>query len=99
MIYLTYAVSGYNLVVKSRTHKQCGGVGIFVLEDNYKFRDDLLCADAFADTVLLEVLPNNVIISCIYNPPNGDVTFFTAYLDTLLSKIKSKKKTAKLPGI
>ena len=53
--------------------------------------DDLLCADTFADIVILELLPDNVVIGCIYKPPVGDVTLFTAYLDTLLSQINSEK--------
>ena len=56
-------------------------ISIFVSDDyNYQLCDDLLYAGTFADMLFLELLPDNVIIGCVYTPPDGDVTLFTAYL-------------------
>lgn len=94
-----FNISGYKLIAKSRIHKRGGGVGIYVsLDYNYKLRDDLLCTDVFADTVFIELIPDNVVIGCVYKPPDGDVTQFTAYFDTVLTKINKEKKTCYIAG-
>ena len=89
-----FGLPGYNFVVKSRLHKSGGGVGIFLLGVYYyKLRDDLICDDVFADTVFIEIIPDNVVIECVYKPSDGDVALSTAYFDNVSSRVNSEKKT------
>ena len=59
----------------------------------YKLRDDL-CIDSpdIIESIFVELDYNNIIIGCVYRPPGADVAVFTAYVDTLLSKINKEKK-------
>jgi len=89
-----YKLCGYNFEVKSRQYKHCRGVGLFISDFlKYKLRDDL-CIDSpdIIESIFVELDYNNIIIGCVYRPPGADVAVFTAYVDTLFSKINKEKK-------
>ena len=86
--------------MKSRQHKQCGGVGLFIRNSlKYKLRDDL-CIDTpdVIESIFIELDCYNMVIGCVYRPPGSDVAVFTSYIDTILSKINKEKKKCYIAG-
>jgi hypothetical protein len=95
-----YNIPGYNFVVKSRQQTMGGGVGLYICDDyNFVLRDDLAVNDAgVIESVFVELLPDNIIVGCVYRPPNADVPDFTILIDSLLCKINKEKKTCYIAG-
>ena len=86
-------IPGYNFffVVKSRLHTTGCGVGLFVSETyNFCSRDDL--TDTVIESIFIVIVPDNIIIGCVYRIPGSDVSLFTAYIDNLLSKVNAERK-------
>ena len=95
-----FNISGYSFEVKSRQHKQCGGVGFFINNSfNYKQREDL-CINVpdIIESIFIELVTNNVVIGCVYRPPRGDVAEFTSHIDSVLNKINKEKKYSYIAG-
>lgn len=95
-----YQLPDYNFEVISRSHKSCGGVGLFIHESlQYKLRNDL-CINVpdVLESIFIELELNKVIVGCLYHPPGTDLASFTAYFDTLLSKINTEKKACYIAG-
>ena len=95
-----YQITGYNPVFKSRNAVNLGGgVGIFILDSiPFVVRDDLCSSDNCIETLFIELLHDNVIVGCVYRPPGLDVNEFTAYIETLFSKISKEHKTSFIAG-
>ena len=95
-----YKICGFDSEIKSRRHKQCGGVGLFISSSlKYKLRDDL-CTDVpdVIETIFIEIVSDNMIVGCVYRPPGADVAIFTAYFDIILSKINKERKKCYIAG-
>jgi len=95
-----FNIYGYNFVVKSRHHKSGGGVGLYISNDvSYKLRKDLELdiADVY-ESVIVELTAYNLIVGCIYHPPNSDLVSFTSAFDTLMSKINNEKRLSYIAG-
>ena len=73
-----FHLPGYNFVAQSREHKRCGGVGLYIAEDiPFKLRDDLhLSTNNLSECIFVELLSDNVLIGCVYKPPDTDVSTF-----------------------
>ena len=81
-----------NFSIKSRQHKQCGGVGLLINAYlKYKLRDDL-CIDVpdVKESIFVELTSDT--FGCVYRSSGADVATFTAYIDTVLSKLNKERK-------
>ena len=76
---ILFDISGYNFIFQSRIRKAGGGVGLFLSNSyNYILRDDLLSHDVdIVERIFIEIITNNIVIGCIYRPPNIDIPLFT----------------------
>ena len=50
------------------------------------------------ESIFIELVSPNIIVGCVYRPPNFDLTLFNGILDTLLSKINSGKQRCYIAG-
>jgi len=95
-----YRIYGFNSEIKSRQHKQCGGVGLFINTSlTYKLRADL-CIDVpdVIESIFIETVSDKMVVGCVYRPPGADVAVFTAYVDTILSRINKERKKCYIAG-
>ena len=99
-------IPGYNFVSKVRRNKIGGGVGIFINSlFSYKVRDDLCRMLNYMECIFIEVNHKsfgNLLIGCMYRPPNADSDMLNSFNSELSSILKSleceRKKTAILAG-
>ena len=96
---------GYEFVSKSRTSKNAGGVGIYVDNSHeYIIRDDLCLMLPHIECIFIELVLRgvpNVILGCVYRPPNTDATTFNTDFLSLLNVISTgtdKKKLSLIAG-
>ena len=59
-----------------------------------------LCIDVpdVIESIFIELNTDNTIVGCVYRPPGADVATFTAYVDTILSKINKERKKCYIAG-
>ena len=92
----TFIISGYKFVSQIRSDKIGGGVGIYVNTDlPYKLRPDLCRNTCYIECLFIEILQkgkDNVLIGCIYRPPNTDTNLFNSEIVLLLKTIDNEKK-------
>ena len=70
---------------------------MFVSETyNFRLRDDL--TDTVVESIFIEIVPDNIIIGCVYRIPGSDISLITAYIDNLLSKVNAERKKCYLAG-
>ena len=85
----------YNFVSRPRLGNLGGGVGIFLNTGfEYKIRDDISLMEAHIECLFIEILQSNrsnVLIGCVYRPPNTDVVEFNAAILSILKIIDSEK--------
>ena len=95
-----FKISGYNFVAKSREHKLCGGVVIYISENiAFKVRNDLqFSTDNLCECIFIELLSDSTLIGCVYKPPDIDVNSFTADFDNMLSLITHRKQKCYIAG-
>ena len=71
-----------------------GGTGIFVSNQfNVVVRSDLNLIESFIECLFVELsgsTTHNILIGCIYRPPNSDLALFHLAVTNFLSKIDSK---------
>ena len=91
----TFHIDGYNFVYECRVGKLGGGVGIYICKDlNYVLRSDLTRSKAEIECIFIEINQTkgpNMVIGCIYRPPNTDVILFNTEISTILENICKKK--------
>lgn len=91
----SYILPGYNFIAKSRLEKSGGGVGIFLSDIFvYKERTDLSRMCPFIECLIIEiVLPSksNILVGCVYRPPNTDVTKFNDEMLSILKLMNDEK--------
>ena len=96
-----YNISGYNFVTQSRVNKPGGGVGMYINENlNYLVRNDLSNNLPHIESLFVEICytnASNILVGCIYRPPNTDVALFNDVIQSVLSK-STKFRTAFLMG-
>lgn len=93
----TFNIDGYKFVCRSRTEKIGGGVGLFI-DDSYAYqiRNDLSFIKDYIETIFIEVAQKNevnIIIGCVYRPPNSDVTLFNFDVLSILNILGKNRKT------
>ena len=92
-----FNIPGYNFVAKSRLHTTGSGVDLFVSETyNFRLRDDL--TDTVVESIFIKIVPDNIIIGCVYRKPGSDISLFTAYIHNLLSKVNTERNKCYLAG-
>ncbi len=94
-----YCISGYKFVCMSRSDKIGGGVGLFV-NNNYVFnvQSEISFIKSSIECIFVEIVQNgssNIIVGCIYRPPNSDLSQFTNELDNILITLNKKCKMPK----
>jgi hypothetical protein len=99
----TYSIPGYKFISSSHAEKLGGGVGIFINTDfSYKLRPDLNRMTSYIECLFIEILQQskpNVLVGCVYRPPNTDLDLFNSEILLLSSKTDSgKKKIVLLAG-
>ena len=90
-----YQIAGYNFVSQPRIGKSGGGTGIF-LQTHYNFsiRTDLCHNNEYIECLFIEISQTkkaNIIIGCIYRPPNTDVSSFNLVINNILHSIAAEK--------
>lgn len=101
-----FFLPGYDFVIKCRKEKIGGGVGIFIFSNlNYFIRSDLCRMSIAIECLFIEINQvnrRNIVIGCIYRPPNADRntldTFNNELCDILNILDLGKNKTILLAG-
>lgn len=92
----TYSIPGYKFISLSRAEKLGGGVGIFINTDfSYKLRPDLNRMTSYIECLFIEILQQskpNVLVGCVYRPPNTDLDLFNSEILLLSSKRTAERK-------
>ena len=90
-----YMLQNYNLAHVDRLNNRGGGVLIYV-PIHYQF--DKVANMSFAINDIMEVVTvelcinhKNIIVSCVYRTPGGNVEDFNDYISELLDKVKCGK--------
>ena len=91
-----FTLPGYQFISNSRSDKGGGGVGLFICDSlNFVIRSDLCRMTAFIESIFIE-LPqvglNNIVIGCVYRPPNSDVTLFNEEFGKILDNLTTGKE-------
>lgn len=90
-----YTLNGYTFVSKHRTNKIGGGVGLYINNNlSFKLREDLSQMDDFIECLFIEIAQqnkSNILIGCIYRPPNSNIELFQNAISAILDKINRKK--------
>ena len=90
-----YSIDNYQLYNTNRTSKRGGGVLLYVL-NNYEVElitQMSLCVDDILESITVEIqIPNtkNIMVSCMYRPPGGNIEIFNEHLQILLDSVKHK---------
>lgn len=98
-----FKIDGYKFMSNSRSGRNGGGVGLFI-DDNYVFRlrKDLLIMKDFIECIFVEIVQmgtSNIIIGCVYRPPNTDLSLFNDEILKILSILgQNSKKLAFIMG-
>lgn len=98
-----YSIPGYTFVSSYRKNKRGGGVGIFIKSSfEYKLRPDLQpSSQDVIESIFVELIqPNckNIVIGCIYKPPDVDVQAFNISLESVLTTIGFENKLCYIMG-
>ena len=90
----TFNLMGYSFVSKSRTNKLGGGVGLYIDSNlEYKLRSDISLLNDSIECVFVEIQQKNsanIIVGCVYRPPNTDLSLFNLELLSILNKINGR---------
>ena len=89
-------ITGYKFVTNSRVNRPGGGVGLYI----NNFLDSEVCKELtimqdHIESIFVEIKQqgvSNIMIGCIYRPPNTDVTLFNTEMSNVLDILGSKYK-------
>eukprot|EP00111_Clytia_hemisphaerica_P011532 TCONS_00033842-protein len=96
-----YLLPGYKVLHQARSNKKGGGLCIFVHESlNYKRKQDLSVNDNDCEILTIELINKlqNIIISCVYRQPSGNLKNFKQHLKNHLADKNLNKKSIYLAG-
>lgn len=83
-----FAIPGYVFESSSRLLKAGGGVGLYICDQlKYRHIPDLTFVTETLECIFVEILVENrknLIIGCIYRPPNSDINMFNEKLQNIL---------------
>ena len=89
-----YAMSGYESFFISRVNKGGGGVAIFAKNNlnakiinygSFSINEIIDCV-----SIEIETTEKSIVVSCIYRPPNRNITDFNSQIECLLQKYRNK---------
>ena len=97
------SIPGYHFISKPRPVGPGGGVGIFLCDTyEYKKRCDLESMNCVLESVFVEIVQpkneKNVILGCLYKPPNVQTEIFNDEIKQVLAKIGFENKLCFLFG-
>ena len=93
--------SNYTQVHNYRTNRTGGGVSLLLSAyiRYHKFEDLSIITELFESIFIeIETVSNNVIIGCIYRPPNSNLIRFNEEINILLKKLNSMNKSVYIMG-
>ena len=98
-----YSLHGYNFISKPRINKSGGGVGLYVNNQiDFIIKQELCLTESYIECLFVEIVQadkRNILIGCIYRPPNTDLGLFNNYISSVLSVIdKGNNKLAFILG-
>ena len=98
-----FNIPGYHFISNSREHKLGGGVGLYIQSDmNFKPRIDLQSSDnSLYESVFVEIMwphGKNIIVGCLYRPPNASLNDFNRSVEDILSAISFENKLSYIMG-
>ena len=86
-----FSICGYNYVSNRRVDKTGGGVGIYLNNALvYSVREDLSRMFTFIECIFVEIIQpfsKNIIVGCVYRPPDTDLTMFYTEMAIILDVI------------
>jgi hypothetical protein len=92
----TFNIEGYQFVCRSRCNKIGGGVGLFInAAYNFQVRTDLSFMKDYIESIFVEISQENsanIVIGCIYRPPNSDVALFNIEVLQMLNILNKNRK-------
>ena len=96
-------ITGYNFVSNRRKSKTGGGAGIYLQNGlEYKLLEECKFSDPdVIESLFLEIIVphgNNIIVGCVYRPPNQDTAMFIDKFSNILSLISKDNKHCSVMG-
>ena len=96
-------ISGYNFISNHRKSKTGGGVGFYLHNDfQYKLLNECKLSDPeVIESLFVEItVPHgkNIIVGCVYRPPNQNTALFLDKLNDVLSYISKNNKQCYVMG-
>ena len=89
-------MQGYSLVQLCRPHKNGGGVAFYVKHNiKFRIRFDLSCITPEYEIISIEIdrkKQKPTIVSCVYRPPNTDISCFVDKMNSILELLESERK-------
>ena len=96
------SLNGFTFNQQNRIGRNGGGVAIYFDSSlNHVIREDLKFNSSSFESIFVEIDcagSKNIIIGCIYRPPDGDFVKFLEELESLLDKLKGENKIVYLGG-
>ena len=93
---------GFTLHQQNRVGRNGGGVAIYLDSSlNHVIREDLKCNSSTFESIFVEIDctgSKNIIVGCIYRPPDGDFSRYLEELESLLEKLNDETKIVYLGG-
>jgi len=90
-----FQLPNYSFVSKTRQSKLGGGIGLYIVNSfKYNIRENLCRMLPFIECLFVEILQptgTNIIIGCVYRPPNTDLDLFNSEILTLLNILQKEK--------
>ena len=98
-----FNIPGFNFISNIRQHKSGGGVGLHIKDDlKFKPRIDLQSTDKkLYESIFAEIIQSNgknIIVGCLYKPPDTSVTEFNISISPVLSTISFENKLSYIMG-
>ena len=98
-----FTMPGYVFLSSNRLQKAGGGVGLYVFDElQYRQITDLTFVTDTIECIFVEILiesKKNLIIGCVYRPPNSDINIFNEKLQNILEhKCFQKNKNIFIMG-
>ena len=98
-----FNIPGFNFISNIRQHKSGGGVGLYIKDDlKFKPRIDLQSTDKkLYESIFAEIIQSNgknIIVGCLYKPPDTSVTEFNNSISPVLSTISFENKLSYIMG-
>ena len=96
------ALRNFNFVQQNRIGRSGGGVGMYLQSSlNYTISEDLKCNSGLYESIFVEIKcenSKNILLGCIYRPPEGSIPNCLEELEILLEKLRNEKKIIYIGG-